>query len=82
MQENEDVWQAALARWKFNVIFFSHRDATPWGQQFLVRRISDREWAPVFADQRAIILLRRNKENRPVIERFEIPQDAFRVVTR
>lgn len=82
MQERDDAWRHAEARWHFNAIFFSHRDATPWGQQFLVARIADPEWAPVYADQYAIIFLKRNEENRATIERFEIPQNAFRIVTR
>lgn len=82
MQEKEEAWQNADDQWGFNAIFFSHRDMTPWGQQFLIARLNDPQWAPVFADRYAIIFLKRNEENRPVIERFEIPQGAFRVVAR
>ena len=80
MQEREDKWREADAEWQFNAIFFSHRDATPWGQQFLIARVTDPEWAPVYADRYAIIFLKRNAENQPLIKRFEIPQNAFRVV--
>lgn len=77
MQEQEDIWQKELARWGFNAIFFSYRDATPWAQTFLAHRIKDQEWAPVFADRYALILLRRNEINKPVIERYELPQGIF-----
>lgn len=80
IQERDDAWQESMARWGFNAIFFSHRDMTPWGQQFLVSRIQDREWAPVYADRYAIIFLRRNENNNSIIEQFGIPQSAFRIV--
>lgn len=79
-QEREDAWQRAIGRWQFNVIFFSHRDMTPWAQQFLVARVHDPAWAPVYADRYAIIFLRRNDKNKSLIEKFEIPQSAFRIV--
>ncbi len=82
MQERDDAWQRAAAQWRFNAIFFSHRDMTPWAQQFLVARVQDPAWAPVYADRSAIIFLRRDGRNKPVIDRFEIPQSAFRVVGR
>ncbi|MEK7098965.1 MAG: hypothetical protein AAB916_00415 [Patescibacteria group bacterium] len=80
MQESDEVWQKALERWNFNSIFFSHRDATPWAQQFLIARVQDSAWAPVYADQKILIFLRRNEENKNVIARFEIPKSAFRTV--
>ena len=82
MQEQDDAWQQALRQWQFNTIFFSHRDMTPWAQQFLMARVQDREWAPVYADRYAIIFLRRNEDNKETIDRFEIPQSAFQVVKR
>lgn len=79
MQEREDAWQEALQKWQFNAIFFSHRDMTPWAQRFLIARIADRAWAPVYADRYAIIFLKRNDGNKAIIDRFEIPQSAFRI---
>ncbi|OHA13072.1 MAG: hypothetical protein A3J10_04200 [Candidatus Sungbacteria bacterium RIFCSPLOWO2_02_FULL_54_10] len=80
MQERDDAWQKALAQWQFNAIFFSHRDATPWAQQFLIARVQDPAWAPVYADSGTIIFLRRNEQNNDVIDRFEMPQSAFRII--
>ena len=56
----------------FNAIFFSHRDYTPWGQNFLIERVNDSEWAVVFMDEYAIIFLRRNLLNESIIEKYEI----------
>jgi hypothetical protein len=82
LQESEEDWKSALERYKFNAIFFSHRDATPWGQHFLIARIQDPEWAPVFADTRAIIFLRNTEANSSVIKKYAIPRENFSVTTR
>ena len=79
LQQNEDAWQAANAIYGFNAIFFSHRDYTPWAQAFLIARIKDPNWAPVFADQYAIIFLKRNAVNDSLIKEFEIPKNHFSV---
>lgn len=80
LQESEEAWKRALERYQFNVIVFSHRDATPWGQHFLIQRVQDREWVPVFADKQAIIFLRNTEANSSVIERHAIPRENFGVV--
>lgn len=77
MQENERDWQAALKRYSFNAIVFSHRDLTPWAQQFLIARIQDSEWAPVFIDSYGIVFLRRAPDNQSLIRRLEISKDRF-----
>lgn len=77
IQQNESAWERAAARYGFNAIFFSHRDYTPWGQQFLAARIADPLWAPVYADRYSIIFLKRNRENQSAISRFEVPRSRF-----
>ncbi len=79
IQEEVSEWQTAQEDYGFNTVFFSHRDNTPWGQEFLVRLIDDPAWAPVFADNYAIIFLKRNKQNQPIIAKFQIPRSTFRV---
>lgn len=81
LQESEEAWKRALERYKFNVIFFSHRDATPWGQRFLIQRVQDREWVPVFADKQVIIFLRNTEANSAVIEKYAIPRENFSVTS-
>ncbi len=78
-QENYQAWKSLDAKYNFNVIFFSYKDLTPWGQHFMIERLRDQEWAPVFADGYVIIFLRRNSANKPTIESYEIPQSAFSV---
>ena len=81
LQENNEQWQRANTRYRFNAIFFSHRDYTPWAQAFLIARINDPEWAPVFADQYAIIFLKRNSVNASIIQQFEISKDHFGITS-
>lgn len=58
MQENQEKWDEALARYGFKTIVFSHRDATPWGQAFLRERVEDPLWKQTFVDERIIIFTR------------------------
>jgi len=77
-QDNEEKWLETDSLYHFNTIFFSYHDATPWGQKFIKNRLNDPKWALVFMDKDIAILLKRNRENQPVINRFEIkPQSPF-----
>jgi hypothetical protein len=80
LQENSSVFKEQEKAYKFNCIFFSHWDITPWGQKFLIERVSDREWAPVFADGYSIIFVKRNKPNIDLIDKYEVPKSMFSVV--
>lgn len=79
MQESANVWKEQDAQYHFNTIFFSHRDYTPWAQQFLIARVGDPEWAPVYVDEFVIIFLKRSEQNAGIIEQFEIPRERFGV---
>jgi hypothetical protein len=80
LQESRPIFKEQDMLHHFNAIFFSWHDATPWGQKFIIDRVSDPAWAPVFADQYAIIFLKRNKLNSPIIQRYEISKDHFSVI--
>jgi hypothetical protein len=79
MQENEVVWQEQEKRWNFNAIFFGYHDQTPWAQEFLIRRLRDPLWAPVFADNFAVIWVRRTIRNQALISRCEVPSSRFSI---
>jgi hypothetical protein len=79
MQENETVWRNVETKYGFEVIYFYYRDITPWAQPFLIRRIKDPEWAPLFADQYAVIFARRGGVNQALIDKYEIPKSVFRI---
>lgn len=71
MQQNPAVWREQDKLYNFNAVFFSHRDYTPWGRQFLVELMKNPDWVQVYIDQYAAIFLRRNELNAPLIKKFE-----------
>ncbi|MFN3966251.1 MAG: hypothetical protein ACK4JE_00935, partial [Endomicrobiia bacterium] len=77
MQENEEIWHELNEKYNFNVIFFYRHDLTPWAQKFLISRIDDPQWAPIFVDQYSIIFLRNTQENKNIINRYKIPRELF-----
>jgi len=77
MQEKEEVWQQALQDYNFNTIFFYRLDRTQWAQPFLIERIKDPKWAPVYVDPYALVLVRNNEQNKTIIEKYQIPQEVF-----
>lgn len=78
MQEQENIWETKSKEYNFNSIFFYRHDLTPWAQKFLLSRIKDPEWAPVFVDDYNIIFLKRNDQNREVIKKYELPKEIFK----
>ncbi len=79
-QVDEVKWDALAKRYDFNAIFFSHRDYTSWAQAFLISRINDGNWVPIFADSNNIIFIRKSKENVQLIQKYYIPPERFKVV--
>lgn len=78
-QQDPAIFKKLDDEYHFNTIFFSYRDYTPWGQQFLIGKINDPNWAPVFADSYNIIFLRRNNQNAGLIKQYELPKSIFGV---
>lgn len=78
-QEKEEVWQKIKDKYRFNVIFFYRRDATPWAQPFLIRRLKDPEWVPVYVDDYSLILVRNNDQNREIIQKFQLSPEVFQI---
>lgn len=79
MQEDDKVWRQQLEKYSFNSIFFYRRDLTPWGQKFLITRIQDEDWAPVYVDDFTIIFLRRDEKNSELVKKFELPKEMFEI---
>lgn len=74
---DEEKWQSVSSSYGFNVLFFNHRDRSSWGEQFMIRRLLDPAWAPVYFDKNVLVLLRRNGPNRATIARFELPKERI-----
>ncbi|RJR25484.1 hypothetical protein C4578_01625 [Candidatus Microgenomates bacterium] len=77
MQENEKVWQEVDDHLGFNVIVFNKLDGTDWARAFLSNRLNDSRWALVWTDEFTIIFVKRNENNKEVIEKYEYPKDAL-----
>jgi len=74
---NEEKWQSVSSSYGFNVLFFNHRDRSSTGEQFMIRRLLDPAWAPVYFDKSVLVLLRRKGPNRETIARFELPKEKI-----
>jgi len=77
MQADEGKWLEADKKYDFDCIYFFRRDITTYAQPFLIERIKDPKWAPVFVDAWTLILLKRNSDNAGVIRRHELPDSIF-----
>jgi hypothetical protein len=77
MLMDDQKWQQQDKKFNFNAIVFSLQDISFWGQHFMRQRILDPDWAPVFVDPFVLIFLRRNGLNQQLIQRYEIPRQAF-----
>ena len=56
-------WNILSNKYDFNVIFFNHHDHSVRGEQFIIRRVLDPMWAPVYLDKDIIILAKRDGPN-------------------
>lgn len=79
MQADEKKWEEMDKRYNFNCIYFYRYDMTPNAQPFLIRRIKDSEWAAVYVDDYAIILVKRNAQNGNLVEQYGLPGYLFNV---
>lgn len=72
MQESKEKWTEFSERYNINFIFFSHTDATSWGQDFLEDIVENPGWKTVYINENAIILVKNNIGNAEIISRFII----------
>jgi len=76
-QEDANKFYELDKQYHFNCIYFAVTDLTPWGQQFIIDRVSDSKWTAVYVDSYAIIFMRNNELNKEVIGKFGIPKSNF-----
>ncbi len=77
MLKNESKWEEIDQQYQFNTIFFYRKDQTEHAQPFLIRRIQDPNWIPVFVDDWNIILVKNNEINKAIIDKHGLPQSMF-----
>ncbi|MBI4084571.1 MAG: hypothetical protein HY431_01555 [Candidatus Levybacteria bacterium] len=79
MQQDEAVFAKQDEKYHFNTIFFSHTDQTPWAAAFLRYIVNTPQWRMVYLDDTVVILVRKNEENKSLIERFGQNKEAPKV---
>lgn len=77
IQDDILKWKEAEKIYNFNTVFFSHKDATPWGQKFLVNLVTDEDWSVVYVDNFDIIFVKNNQKNQEIINKFKIQKSYF-----
>ncbi|MBN1464024.1 MAG: hypothetical protein JW922_10190 [Paludibacteraceae bacterium] len=77
IQSSNELWKQAESEYKFNVIFFYRHDATTWAQPFLIERLKDETWIPVYVDDYAIIFLKDIEQNMEIINKYRLPNNMF-----
>ena len=79
MLSDEAKWAAISRHYGFNVIVFNYRERSVRGEQFIIRRVLDPLWAPVYFDKNIIILAKRDGPNQPVVTKYELPKERVLV---
>jgi len=74
--ENEAKWHEAMTVHRFNAIVINTSDRSAAAEQFIVRRVLDADWAPVFFESNILILVRRFGVNQSLVNRYELPRGA------
>ncbi|MBU2577518.1 hypothetical protein KKA69_01660 [Patescibacteria group bacterium] len=82
MQQDEEAWKELSPKFSFNVIFFYLNDMTDWAQPFLLRRLDDPQWVPVYGDGFTLVFVRNTTENQDIIRSYKIPRESFRLTKR
>ncbi|MBU0534915.1 glycosyltransferase family 39 protein [Patescibacteria group bacterium] len=82
MQQDEEAWKELSPKFNFNVIFFYLNDMTDWAQPFLLRRLDDPQWVPVYGDSFTLVFVKNTPENQSIIQSYKIPRESFRLTKR
>ncbi|NCN06248.1 MAG: hypothetical protein GW946_00195 [Candidatus Pacebacteria bacterium] len=76
-QTSEEIWEQVVKKYKLGVIFFYHQDATDWAGPFIIQRVQDHTWVPIYADAAVVIFVKDIPEHQEVIEKYRVPQEVF-----
>jgi hypothetical protein len=77
LQGDEAQWLRISNQFGFNAIVYNHRDRSSLGEEFIVRRVLDSAWAPVFFDRDIVMLVKRFGPNQPTIVKHELPKEKI-----
>ncbi|MEX0896325.1 MAG: hypothetical protein WDZ94_05355 [Patescibacteria group bacterium] len=76
-QTDEVVWEAMVQRYDLGAIYFYRHDMTNWGQAFMIRRIRDEAWEPIYVDDYVLILVKDTPAHQEIIEQYQLPAETF-----
>ncbi|MCX6798448.1 MAG: hypothetical protein NTX66_04545, partial [Candidatus Falkowbacteria bacterium] len=62
LQDNDAKWREYKEKYKFQTIYLSHQDNTPWARKFLRARLADPDWSLVYFDYYTVILVPSAKQ--------------------
>jgi hypothetical protein len=77
MQEDIKRFNELDKKYRFNTIFFTHTDQTPWAISFLQQIITHPAWRIIYLDETAIMLVKNIEQNRSVIDQFAMSPTAL-----
>ncbi|MBI2990005.1 MAG: hypothetical protein HYY51_02325 [Candidatus Magasanikbacteria bacterium] len=78
LRSDEEIWGKTQKQYGFNVLLLEFpKDPEPI--LFLIHRVNDPDWVPVFVNNYHVIFVRNNEQNADIIKQFEISKDAFRL---
>lgn len=78
-QEDEATWQQLENKYHFSTIIFYRQENTNWGQEFLVKRVQDPSWVPIYVDNFLIIFEKDIPANHALIQKYRLPASMFTV---
>ncbi|MBP6882293.1 MAG: hypothetical protein KBC15_01930 [Candidatus Levybacteria bacterium] len=74
MQQDPSLFQKISDRYRFNAIFFTHTDQTPWGRAFVASIMQDKNFIPIYLDQDNLVLIKDVPSNKEIIKRYGLSQ--------
>lgn len=76
MIKSEEAWLRYSEQYNLQTIYFAHNENDKDSEDFLMRRITDPNWAPIYLDEWTVVLIRRSEENQELIEAYELEPPA------
>lgn len=79
MQLSQNIFEKVDQKYKFNTIFFSHTDQTPWGTSFVKQIVDNKNWKIIYLDDYVIILAKNNLENKNLTKKFSMDNNSIKI---
>jgi len=77
MQQDPQVFAKTDQQYRFNTIFYTHTDQTPWAEKFISTILDNKQWKTVYLDDSVIILAKQNQENKGLIDKFGMDKNSI-----